>query len=133
MAGLWTLLRQWLPFKPAVLGRWGEDYVAQYLVRQGFRIIARNWRSGKGELDIVAGDPDGAIAVVEVKTRKDEGFAPATAAMTYHKKKMLIRTAKSFMRQYQISDKPLRFDVITVIGSPGGKPQMKHYRNAFTG
>jgi len=103
------------------------------LVRQGFRIIARNWRSGKGELDIVAGDPDGALAVVEVKTRKDEGFAPAVAAMTYHKKKMLIRTAKCFMRQYQLSDKPLRFDVITVIGSPGGKPQMKHYRNAFTG
>lgn len=132
MAGLWTFLRQWLPLKPAALGRWGEDQAAQFLVRQGFRIVARNWRSGKGELDLVAGDPDGAIAMVEVKTRNDEGFAPATAAMTYHKKKMLIRTAKCFMRQYHISDKPLRFDVITVIGSPGGKPQMKHYRNAFT-
>jgi putative endonuclease len=72
-----------------------------------------------------------AIVFVEVKSRADESFTPATTSITARKKKILLRTAKCFLRKYKISDRPLRFDVVTVILDGADKPEIKHYRNAF--
>lgn len=115
----------------ADLGRWGENQARRYLHSQGFTTIARNWRFGKGELDLVMADGP-AIVFVEVKSRTDEDFAPAKISITAKKKRTLLRTAKCFLRKYNISDRPLRFDVVTVIlDDDAGKPEIKHYRNAF--
>lgn len=113
----------------AELGRWGESCAQRFLQGQGFKPIARNWRSGKGELDLVMADGR-AIVIVEVKTRRNEDYYPAVAAVNAHKRKVLYRTAKRFLRKYKLSDRPLRFDVITVIGTTD-KPEIKHYRGAF--
>jgi putative endonuclease len=127
---MWAFGRAKLLRDPAKLGRWGETQARRFLQSRGLTTIARNWRFGKGELDLVMADGN-AIVFVEVKSRADENFAPATTAITTKKKRILLQTAKRFLRQYNLSDRPLRFDVITVILGRVGKPQIKHYRNAF--
>lgn len=114
------------------LGQWGETQAQRFLQGQGFKPIARNWRDGKGELDLVMAD-DRAIVIVEVKTRRNEDYYPAVAAVNAHKRRTLHRTAKCFLRKYNLSGRPLRFDVVTVIlgESQSVAPQIKHYRNAF--
>ncbi|MBM4104087.1 MAG: YraN family protein [Planctomycetes bacterium] len=125
MPGRAKLLRE-----PGRLGRWGENQARRFLQGQGFKTLARNWRLGKGELDLVMAEGD-AIVFVEVKSRADENFVLATTAVTTDKKRILLRTAKCFLRKYNLLNRPLRFDVLTVILGTSGKPQIKHYRNAF--
>ena len=127
---LWLVGRAGLLRDTARLGRWGENQARRFLQGCGFKTIARNWRFGKGELDLVMADGP-AIVFVEVKSRTDESFTPATTAITAEKKRILLRTAKCFLRKYNLSDRPLRFDVVTVILGRVGKPKIKHYRNAF--
>lgn len=66
------------------LGREGEDEALLYLTQKGYTLLARNWRIGHLEIDIVA-EWFGEIVFVEVKTRRDEHFAPAAEAVTLHK------------------------------------------------
>jgi putative endonuclease len=125
MLGRAKLLRE-----PGRLGRWGENQARRFLLKQGFTTLARNWRAGRGELDLVMADGE-TIVFVEVKSRADENFVSATTAVTTEKKRILLRTAKCFLRKYNLLNRPLRFDVLTVILGKAGKPQIKHYRNAF--
>ena len=71
---------------PKRLGRWGENQALRFLRRRGLRTIARNFRCDGGELDLIVADPDGAVAFVEVKTRRNEDFAHAQAAVTPEKR-----------------------------------------------
>lgn len=123
--------RQRLLDDPKRLGRWGQKQAERFLRRKGCRTIARNYASRDGEIDLIMADSGGAVAFVEVKTRRSEAFAPATSAVNYRKQQKLIRTAKCFLRQYPVSDRPLRFDVITVILGEQGPPVLKHFQSAF--
>lgn len=127
---LWPFARARLLRNPAKLGQWGETRACRFLVKLGYKTLARNWRAEQGELDLVMADGR-AIVFVEVKSRRDEDFTPAVRAITTHKKTLLYRTAKCFLRQYHLSDRPLRFDVVTVVLGRTGSPQIRHYRNAF--
>ena len=73
--------RRRAPTERAELGRWGEDLAARELKRRNYRILDRNVRVGRGELDIVATDRD-ATVFVEVKTRRDKAFGGARSALT---------------------------------------------------
>ena len=116
---------------PKKLGRWGQHQAERFLRRNGWQMLARNFAAGSGEIDLIAASRSGTIAFVEVKTRRSEAFAPAVSAVNYRKQQKLIRTAKCFLRQYKLSDCPLRFDVITVILPRQGPPQIRHYPAAF--
>ena len=76
-------------------------------------------------------DRDGSVVFVEVKTRADEGFAPAYTAVTGAKQQKLIRTAKYFLALHDISDRPCRFDVVTVVLGERGAAKIEHFENAF--
>ena len=76
-------------------------------------------------------DSDRTIVFVEVKTRADESFSPSESAITSSKKSKMIRTARYFLASYQIEDRPLRFDVVTVVLGQKGPVQIRHYENAF--
>ena len=117
---------------PKLLGRWGEDRCRRFLRKKGFKTIARNFTCKAGEIDLVAGNSDGTIVFVEVKTRRNEDYAQAQDAITRKKKTTMIRAAKSFLRKYKIKDKALRFDVVAIILGPKGPPEIRHYENAFT-
>jgi len=116
---------------PHRLGRWGQNRAEKYLRGHGLKTIARNYAFPGGELDLVMADTDGTIIFTEVKTRQSEDFMPAVAAVNQKKRRKIIRTAKRFLRQFKISEKPLRFDIVTVILGEKGSPVIQHYPNAF--
>jgi putative endonuclease len=124
-------VRKRLLENPKRLGRWGQNASQKYLTRRGCRTIARNYAVRSGELDLVMADTDGTIVFVEVKTRRNEDFAPARSAVNYKKQQKMIQTAKCFLRKFKISDRPLRFDVMTVVLGPKGAPVIQHYPSAF--
>ena len=124
-------VRKRLLDNPKRLGRWGQNLSQRYLARRGCKTIARNYAVRGGELDLVMADTNGTIVFVEVKTRQSEDFAPAKAAVNYKKQQKMIRTAKCFLREFRISGRPLRFDIMTVILGPKGAPVVQHYPNAF--
>ncbi len=116
---------------PRKLGRWGQRRAERFLRRAGARTLARNWGFRGGEIDLIMAAGDGAVVFVEVKTRRSEDRATAKSAVNYKKQQKLIRTAKRFLQTYPLRDRPLRFDVVTVILPQNGPPQLRHYPAAF--
>ncbi len=115
----------------AQLGRWGEKRCERYLKAKGLRMLARNFSCKTGELDLVMVDPDGTLVFVEVKTRTDEGFSPAEAAVTARKKRRMSRAARYFLAVHDVQDRPCRMDVVTIVLGRSGRPVIRHYENAF--
>lgn len=110
-------------------GEWGEAQAAAFLMQKGFQIIARNFRTRFGELDIIA-KKDGFLVFAEVKTRKNDRFAAASEAVTAKKQAKLRVTAEFWLRENPTSLQP-RFDVIEVYGVPGGRVRILQLENAF--
>lgn len=113
------------------LGRWGEKTSEKFLKRKGLKTLTRNFRSKTGELDLVMVDSDSSIVFVEVKTRTDEEFADVEDSITSAKKTRLKKTARYFLASNDIKDRPCRFDIVTIVLGPTGRPQIRHYENAF--
>lgn len=95
------------------LGKRGEDFAADQLVKEGYVILERNWRSGKCELDIIA-EKDDVIVVVEVKTRRNNLFADPTESIGIRKVKMLIKGLNAYIEENNIK-KDIRIDVFTLV------------------
>ncbi len=110
------------------LGKKGESLAAEYLAAKGFRILARNFRAGKAELDIVALD-QGVLVVVEVKTRNTRYFGEPEEAVTKSKQKLLVRAANAYVR-YKAFKGEVRFDVVSVILDEQGT-SINHIPDAF--
>ena len=115
----------------ARLGRWGERRCERFLRRKGLRTLARNYTCKTGELDLIMVDRDGAIVFVEVRTRAGEDFVRVEATVTPGKRARVARAARHFLAVHRIEDRPLRFDVVTLVLGPQGPPQIRHYENAF--
>ena len=115
----------------AQLGRWGERRCERFLKKKGLTTLARNYSCRSGELDLVMVDADRTIVFVEVRSRADEAFGPAEDTITPAKRQRLTRAARYFLATHQIEDRPLRFDIVTVILGPRGSPQIRHYEGAF--
>ncbi len=96
-------------------GKFGEDMAADYLEGKGFSILARNWRSGHYELDIVALDGDG-IHFVEVRTRINPEILPQETVKS-PKQRKVVEAAKRFLKEEayrKFSDFEAFFDVVGV-------------------
>lgn len=113
-----------------LLGVWGEQRAQRYLRVKGFQPLTTNWSCKTGELDLVMYD-NGAIVFVEVKTRANEDFADAETSVNFVKQRKLIHTARYFIAQNKLHNRPARFDVVTIILPPTGKPAITHWQNAF--
>lgn len=113
-------------------GRWGESVAAAFLAANGFRILGRRVKpDARDELDIVARDGD-VLVFVEVKTRGCEDFGSPISAVDRRKRHALSRAAVRYLRQLGFPRVFTRFDVVEVIGSPGGAdPEIRHVENAF--
>ena len=96
-----------------VLGAAGEALAGEYLVTQGWSILARNWRCREGEIDIVALDPArDCLVVVEVKTRAGTGFGAPLETITYAKVRRLRQLAALYARQH-LDEKGRWIDLMT--------------------
>jgi len=113
------------------LGRWGEKQTEKFLKRKGLKTLTKNYLCKTGEIDLIMVDTDRTIVFVEVKTRADESFSPSESAITAGKKAKMVRTARYFLATNEIEDRPLRFDVVTVILGQKGPVQIRHHENAF--
>ncbi len=110
------------------LGKEGEEEAAAYLEAHGYTILHRNWRSGRFELDIVA-EKDNELIVIEVKTRRNNEYGLPEEAVTSRKIRHIVSSTDSYLKKYAI-DLPVRFDIITVVGT---QPpfQIEHIEEAF--
>jgi putative endonuclease len=115
----------------ARLGRWSEKRCERFLRRKGLRTLTRNYFCKLGELDLVMVDGGGAVVFVEVRSRTGEDFGPPEVTITSGKRERLKRAARHFLAVHKIEDRPLRFDIITLVLGPAGPPQIRHYENAF--
>ena len=114
------------------LGNWGEFVAANFLRNSGYDIVARNYRTRLGEIDIIAHNAE-VTAFVEVKLRKDDRFAKALESVTRSKQAKIIAAAKAWLTENEDTPQP-RFDVIEVYAPQGDKTEflkINHIKNAF--
>jgi len=116
-------------------GREGERLAYYYLRRQGYTMVARNWRTRgrKGEIDLI-GWEEGVLCFIEVKTRSSHAVATAEAAVDREKQRELRGMAALYLRR-QRKNRELRpasrFDVVSVYLEAGRPPEIELFRNAF--
>ena len=97
------------------LGTAGEDLVAAWYVANGYVVVARNWRTSFGEIDLVA-TGRGVVVVCEVKTRRTDAYGSPAHAVTLAKRRRLRRLAAAWLAEHR-SPRPtpaVRFDVAAV-------------------
>ena len=112
------------------LGGWGERVASQYLELKGYQVLARNYRTPFGEIDIIL-QKDETIVFVEVKTRSSLGFGFPEEAVTPTKRLHLLEAIQSYWQSGNQIESIWRIDVVAVIGRPGGQePQIEHFENA---
>jgi putative endonuclease len=123
---------RWLTqiWRPLSLGERGERLAARYLSNQGYDIVARNFRLGDDEADLLAIDATGTLVIVEVKTRRDDSIV-AEASVGAAKRHRLSRIAARLQRKAEYRGKPIRFDVVAVVWPDRGSPSIRHSIAAF--
>jgi putative endonuclease len=97
-----------------VVGRVGEDAACRYLWKKGYRILERNFRKGDGEIDIIA-EKNRVIFIVEVKTRRSGDPEKALEAVDESKRKLLRKTARAYLSQFDREGLEIKFKVVGVI------------------
>ena len=107
------------------LGAWGEALATAYLQKKGYVIMERDWKLGHRDLDIIAQDGE-TVVFVEVKTRRNRVFSEPEEAVDYRKRDNLRKTISSYVKFRHINCE-IRFDVVTVVGTPdGSEPEISH-------
>jgi putative endonuclease len=116
-----------------IVGARGEDEALFYLRREGYIVVARQWKSVMfpGDLDLVAWQGD-CLCVIEVKTRtrRSEIFT-AESAVNEDKRTTLRRLARAYIRRMPEPPPHRRFDVVSVYLEPKQPPQFEHFAGAF--
>jgi putative endonuclease len=106
------------------LGNRAEDRAALYLKNLGYRVVERNYRSKRAEIDIIAEDGQ-TVVFVEVKSRKSAEYGSPAEAVNFRKRAKIKEAALHYLAGKK-KDPPARFDVISIL--PGG---IEHIKDAF--
>lgn len=110
-------------------GKIAEDMAAEYLQKNGYRILARNFRFQKAEIDIIA-EKDNLIIVIEVKARSTDVFMLPHEAVTKTKIRSIVLAANHYMEEFK-KDNEVRFDIISVLPDENKNLSIDHIANAF--
>lgn len=115
---------------PGERGRRAEDLAIAHLVRAGLRLLERNVRAGRGEIDVIMRD-GAALVFVEVRCRRSAKYGGAAETVGPVKQRRLIAAAHRFLQAHRpYRDCPCRFDVVEILGDEGGA-EVKWIRDAF--
>ena len=110
-------------------GRHGERVAARYLKRNGYRILARNYRAGRHEIDLIAEErATDTIVFVEVKTRSEGSWGRPMEAVNASKQRFLRLAAEQWLSEHDAFGRSARFDVIEVLLPDGA---VNRVENAF--
>lgn len=111
------------------VGRQGELAAAEFLTKQSYTVLERNYRTGRwGEIDLICRH-DGDLVFVEVKTRRGQSYGQAVQAVTPHKIDAIRRGARYYALSHGATDIGLRIDVVTVEWTDDDAPVCHLYRN----
>lgn len=117
-----------------IIGGYGESRAAAHLRERGYDIVAANFRTRFGEVDVIAADKR-YLLFVEVKTRRSASFALPRESVTKQKQRRIILAAQAYLAQHPTQLQP-RFDVVEVmVREQGGAlsvASLNHIENAFT-
>jgi len=132
---LWHRLGKIWPGKGLPLhlqhGRLGEAAARKHLRRRGLKFLTANFRSARGEIDLIFRDAE-CLVFVEVKTRSAEDWVRPAAAVDERKRRLITRTALDYLKLLDHPAVPIRFDVVEVLLNDGAVREVRHLPNTFT-
>lgn len=106
------------------IGEWAENEAVKILLEKGHKILERNWRAGKLEVDIISMDKN-QLVFTEVKYRRSDYFGAPQEFVTRQKQRFLIKAANVYLENKDL-DVDSRFDVIAI-----SKNNKEHFEEAF--
>ena len=114
------------------IGLEAEAQAASLLEEKGYKILDRNWRHGRGELDLIAlqKTPEGPVQVfIEVRARHADALVPGYWSIDKNKRLLLVRTAYAYRRKHKPNPSTFRFDVIQLAHRQPLPPEILHFEN----
>jgi len=111
------------------LGLKGEKQAEEFLKKQGYKIIEKNFRTPFGQIDIIAKEKN-TFCFIEVKTRRNFSFGLPEEAVNYPKKKKILKVALAYLKQKGLLNKKVRFDVVSILYNKDSY-KINLIRNAF--
>ena len=111
-------------------GRLGERAAKSYLRRQGLKFLMANFRSARGEIDLIFREAD-SLVFVEVKSRSSEDWTRPAAAVDARKQRLLSQTALDYLRRLKNPRVKVRFDIVEVLLADGAVREVRHLPNTF--
>jgi len=131
---IWKRIRTWRKRQelPPHLrrGELGEHAARIHLRRLGLKLLVANFRSRRGEIDLVFRDED-CLVFVEVKTRSSEDWTRPAAAVNARKRRLLSQTALDYLRRLRNPPVKIRFDIVEVLLQAGEVREVRHLPNTF--
>jgi len=112
-------------------GRLGEAAARKHLRRQGLKFLTANFRSARGEIDLIFRDAD-CLVFVEVKTRSAEDWVRPATAVDARKRRHISRTAMDYLKLLDHPAIRIRFDVVEVLLAEGTVREVRHLPNTFS-
>ena len=113
------------------LGSHGEDLAVEFLKRQGYQILQRNFKLKFGEIDIIAQEGD-TICFIEVRTKTGNEMGTPFESITPSKQRKLSKLALAYLKnQYKSVEVRARFDVVAVVAENGKEEKIEIIKNAF--
>jgi len=111
------------------IGKAGEIHACKYLLKNGYRILEKNYRCRIGEIDIVA-QKEGTIHFIEVKTRRSINYGMPVESIDARKCRRIEKIAEFYLEEKNIYDTELSFDAITLL-LKDGRAVLNHIKNIF--
>ena len=111
-------------------GELGERVAKKFLQKAGLKFLAANFRSARGEIDLIFRDGD-CLCFIEVKTRSSEEWSRPADAVDARKKKLLSQTALDYLRLLKNPEVKFRFDIVEVLLTDGAVREVRHLPNTF--
>ncbi len=115
--------------KHNILGERGETIAYDYLTHKGYKIVARNWRHRKAEIDLIAWD-DKTLVFIEVKTRSNDLFGKPEVSVDDKKETLIIAAASAYMESIDY-EWAVRFDIISIVVHNEDAAKIQHFEDAF--
>ncbi len=112
----------------SLLGKLGEKEAAALLKSKGYSILARNWKSGKDEIDLVCQDGK-ALVFVEARNRKTGSLVSGYDSIDSRKKEALLRVSRAYIAKLRKKPRTSRFDVVEVEHDSGQVIAVRHFEN----
>jgi putative endonuclease len=111
-------------------GELGERAAKKFLQKAGLKFLAANFRSERGEIDLIFRDGD-CLAFIEVKTRSSEDWARPAAAVNAERRRRLSQCALDYLKLLKNPQVKIRFDIVEVLLADGDVREIRHLPNTF--